>query len=141
MTASAPDWAALFLPEFDAYSRECEPPESHHFLYRHYPGEGSWAMAWAIRNDFHDHLQHIEWRGILEVPRSRKHGHSASLYIIGVHGSHGDALKDSLTDVVALVKRKPRHVHSSSWATGMWIYCLPCLQTHGRKQLTEGCAI
>ena len=32
-----------------------------------------------------------------------------SLYAVGFHGAHGDALLGSLTDVVTLKKRKPRH--------------------------------
>ena len=32
----------------------------------------------------------------------------SSLFVVGFHGAHSDALADSLSDVAALVKRKPR---------------------------------
>ena len=40
VTASLAEWGALFLPEFDGYTRDIQPPKSDHKVYRHYPGEG-----------------------------------------------------------------------------------------------------
>ena len=44
---------------------------------------------------------------LLEPPGAGKR--KSSLYAIGVHGAHGDALLDTLTDIVTLIRRKPRH--------------------------------
>ena len=109
VTASVPDWGALFLPEFDGYTRDILPPESTHVIYRHYPGEGSFSIAWAINRSLHRHLKDVAWNGragciLLENGRSR-----TSLFVVGVHGAHGSALLESLTDVAALCRKKPRH--------------------------------
>ena len=114
VTANNPSWTVLFLPEFDGYSRDVLPPASEHLIFRHYPGEGSWAIAWAINNIYRDHVRSIDWLGragsiLLEAPARMPHTPSTSLYLVGFHGAHGDALADSLTDVATLVKRKPRH--------------------------------
>ena len=69
-------------------------------------------MAWAIRRDFCSHLQDISWLGragsILLAPPRRSRHMLTSLYAVGVHGAHGDSLLESLTNVVALIRRKPR---------------------------------
>ena len=55
----------------------------------------------------------MDWFGragslLLELPRFGSARASTAFFFIGTHGCHGDSLKDSLTDVVTLVKRKPR---------------------------------
>ena len=114
VTASIPNWSALFLPEFDGYTRDIQPPASEHIVHRHYPGEGSFSIAWTINRKLQNHLQDISWQGragsiLLEPPGRGKR--KSSLYAVGVHGGHGDALLDSFTDIVTLIRRKPRHSH------------------------------
>ena len=94
VTASVPDWAALFLPELHGCTRDIEKPASEHIVYRYYPGEGSFAMAWAIHRNLQSHLKDITWHGragsiLLEPPGDHK-GKRFSLYAVGVHGAHGD---------------------------------------------------
>ena len=132
VTASIPGWVALFLLEFDGYSRDTTPPQSEHFVFRHYPGEGSWSMAWVINYHFHDYVQGIDWHGragsvLLNVPQMLSGSSHPFLYIVGVHGAHSDALVDSLTDVVTLIKRKPRF--AQLLLLGDWnVDLLPTLQ-------------
>ena len=63
VTASVPDWAVVFLPEFDGYTRDILPPESNHIVHRHYPGEGSFSMAWVVNRDLQSHIKDFSWHG------------------------------------------------------------------------------
>ena len=131
VTASNPDWSAVFLPEFDGYTRDTDPPSSDHFVYRHYPGEGSFAMAWVVNRKFENHLLQVDWYGragsiLLQAPRTKDRRLQSSVYAVGLHGGHGDSLFDSLTDATILIKRRPRH--SRLVAPGDWsIDLLPSL--------------
>ena len=103
VTASAPDWAALYMPGFDGYSKDCDPPLSPHRVYRHYPGEGAWAMAWVVNKRYVSSIRRISWHGragslFLESPRSKSQVARSALYLVGMHGAHGESLKDSFTD-------------------------------------------
>ena len=71
-------------------------------------------MAWVVNRAYQAHVQSIDWHGragsiLLEVATRQGGKSSASLYLVGLHGAHGDELQDSLTDAVVLVRRKPRH--------------------------------
>ena len=90
VTASAPDWAALYLPEFDGHTRDILPPSSDHIVHRH-PGEGSFAMAWVIHRRLERCLSHVDWYGragaiLLQTPRSKDLKLQSSIYVVGLHG-------------------------------------------------------
>ena len=69
-------------------------------------------MAWVIANSMHDQLRDVQLigraRSILVLAPGAHHLTNSSLHVVGLHGSHSDALVDSVSDVVALIKRKPR---------------------------------
>ena len=59
VTERVPQWAAVFLPEFDGYTRDIDPDAYDYNVFRHYPGEGSFSMAWVINPSFFQHLSMI----------------------------------------------------------------------------------
>ena len=89
-------------------------------------------MAWAVNHAYRDHVRSVDWHGragsiLLESSASTRDKHSTSIYNIGLHGAHGDALTESLTDAVTLIKRKPRR--SQFLVCADWnIDLLPTLQ-------------
>ena len=112
VTASNPHWSALYLPEFVGYLQDVEPPASEHYVYRHYPGEGSSPMAWDIHSSFRHLIRCTHWYGragsLLLGPPSHARGSASScICLVGFHSAHGDALEGSLTDLTVLIKSKP----------------------------------
>ena len=113
VTVSVPQWSALFLPEFDGHTRDIASHDSNNFVFRHYLGEGSFSMAWAVSPSILHHLRIIDWWGRLGCIVSQKPHHPqlslpCSLFVVGIHGGQGNTLNECLTDVVTLVRRKPR---------------------------------
>lgn len=62
-TAAAPDAVAIFVAELDGVAGA-----NHHDLrgwsiWRHYPGEGSRAMAWLVRESWVAKVRRVRWAG------------------------------------------------------------------------------
>ena len=111
VTAAAPWWSVIFLTEADAFQDGRAGHHDVHHTYRHYPGIGSWAMAFLIRKDMGKYVRSCKWRGrcgaIHLCDRQNSSRHAVNLYILGIHGAHGDLLIDTLADLASLIRLRP----------------------------------
>ena len=111
-TAAAPAWSLLFLPEVDAFCDQRPPRPSSHLSYRHWPGEGSFAMQLCVRAPFQHLVQSVVWRNRCGAVRLYQRSSSASagvnILIIVVHNAHGDLQNDVFLDMTVLISRRPR---------------------------------
>ena len=92
-----------------------------HKVFRHYPGEGSWAMSWVVNRRFGDMVEDVSWRGragSITFKFLNEAGHHYRLVVIGVHAAHGALLSDSLKDAHELFRKRPRN--SISFFIGDW---------------------
>ena len=110
-TVNAPWWSAIFISEADAFQDDRNGHEGVHNVYRHYPGIGSWAMAFVIRSGMGKYVRSCMWRGRCGAIHFCYRGEadllSMNIYIIGVHGAHGDLLADTFADLSFLMHQRP----------------------------------
>ena len=98
-------WAAVYVSELDHTLNSFSVTEvtySGHKIYRHWPGEGSFAMAWIVNKNMTNFLKRITWSGRaggiwLQSQDPRQHG-ALNMQILGIHGGHAEALGSSLYD-------------------------------------------
>lgn len=62
-TASSPWWSVVFVSEADGFQDDRQHSHANHICFRHFPGAGSWAMLFVIRNDMQDFIQSRTWCG------------------------------------------------------------------------------
>ena len=100
------DWALVFISESDFFAKEdVHIDVSPHLTWRHYPGEGSRAMRFVLRDKYVHLFQSIDWQGrcgLLSVSSGRRDC-QVSASFLGVHGAHGDQLEDTLADASSLL--------------------------------------
>ena len=96
-----------FIPEFDAKMRhfDFKGNVDGWSLYRHWPGVGSFACAFAIPAKLRRFIRSVNWQGRagaihLCLP-------ARELYLVGVHLAHGSAFMDSVANVAHLLMAKP----------------------------------
>ena len=112
VSSSAQRFAACFISEFDGHLDDRDVSVPNYKIFRHYPGVGSFALGWVINTYMTGFLVAAPmWRGRcgalhLRFPTSAE-GKLCNLWIIGVHGAHGDLLLESLADVRYLVGCRP----------------------------------
>ena len=101
-------WDIIFVKEFDGFTCEREVSCSWgHSIYRHWPGPGSFSIAFIV----HSRVRHL-LKSI--VPHGRamsayfKDDMALDLLVIGAHGGHGDALHDSLANISYLLRSGSR---------------------------------
>ena len=82
-----------------------------HTCLRHYPGAGSWAMMFVIRNSFSSFVKSVSWRGRCGAVHLHRICSTEALCFnivcIGVHGAHGALLSDTFSDLAFLAKNRP----------------------------------
>ena len=109
--ATLPEWSALFVCEADGFQDNRPAHTSHHACYRHYPGAGSWAMLFVIRARFQQFIRSVTRRsrcGAIHLSQRASDSNKAvNLYLVGVHGAHGDLLMDTFADLAVLVRKRP----------------------------------
>ena len=101
-------WDVIFICEFDGSLgvRDVSCAEGH-FIFRHWPGPGSYSIAFIMHKRFRYALRSV-------VPPGRalrayfKSDMSLDLTVIGVHGGHGDGLQGSLADLSYLLRSSNR---------------------------------
>ena len=108
-----PLWDVAFFAEFDAYGNEHHIDlQCEHLIRRHYPGLGAWAMAIIIHHSITHLVRSISSRGrcmaVHLFQRTASAEEVISLFIVGIHNSHGDAQIDTLADAAFLVRKRPR---------------------------------
>ena len=116
MNQHVPNWDVAFLAELDVHGDghriglQCE-----HSIRRHYPGLGSLAMATVIHQSIKHLVRGISTRGRCMAvhldQRTAQANEVISLFVIGIHNSHGDAQVDTLADVAYVIRRRPRWSH------------------------------
>ena len=110
-TAAAPAWSLLFCPEIDAFLDRRPPQQSGHLMYRHWPGEGSYAMMLVIRSRLRHLVQKVAWLNrcgavhFFQKPGPTNSG--INLYVVVIHCAHGDLLDDTFMDIVGLLCQRP----------------------------------
>ena len=86
-------------------------PHNEYFSFRHWPGDGSFAMQFIIRHKFRHTVKSVTWRGRCGALHLFQHdatyGKHLSIYVIGVHNAHGDLQIDTLADVAYLLRKRP----------------------------------
>ena len=108
-----PDWGVIFLSEVDAYRANFYPNGlSGHSSFRHWPGEGSLAMMFVVRQQFKHAVRSQIWKGrcgALHIfQRDPVAGNHVNLFIVGVHAPHDEESQiDTLADVASLLKKRP----------------------------------
>ena len=111
VTASIPFWSVLFLSEAESVQDDQEAHPCQHSCYRRYPGSGSWAVVFVIRNSMAKAVRSCTWRGRCGAVHLRQQvsplGTGFNIYIIGIHGAHGGSLPDTSADLSFLVRRRP----------------------------------
>ena len=65
-------------------------------------------MAWAVHHKYTSFIRRLGWFGragslLSEMPQTEADNTRSACYLVGPHGSNGDCLQDSLTDVITLV--------------------------------------
>ena len=107
-----PHWAVIYLSEVDAVRRSL-PSNDYptHSSFRHWPGEGSYAMMFMVRNSYRTLIRNITWRGragaIHLFQKNQGTDDHTSIYIIGLHSHHGALQIDTFADVAFLLRHRP----------------------------------
>lgn len=104
-----PMWSIIYVSECDAFRCKREAPglRACH-IWRHWPGHGSVAMAFIVRESWRGSVAHVEWHGrcgALDLVRSDGHDEHDHLRarIIGVHAPHDDEeLEDTSSAIASL---------------------------------------
>ena len=107
---AAPNWHVLFVTELDFHAdhREAEQPDNY-TIWRHWPGEGSRACAFIIPDWFRDAVFQPAWEGRSGALRVKAGSDPKySLWVVGVHGAHGDLFDQTLVDLTSLLSAKHR---------------------------------
>ena len=76
-------------------------------LWRKWPGVGSRAFGWLLRESVADRVVWRRWCGRAGGLTLRS-ACGALLFLVGMHGAHGDDWDRSLCDARALLRHKPR---------------------------------
>ena len=100
-----PSWDMAFFAELDVFGDDHHVDlQGEHLIRRHYPGLGSWAMAFVIRNDIKHLVRDIAARGrcmaVHLAQRTAVDTEHFSMFIVGFHNSHGNAQIDTLADAL-----------------------------------------
>jgi len=107
-----PKWGLIFLSEVDGFRQNHIPNfVSPYTSFRHWPGEGSFAMKFVIRHPIRKFVRKVTWRGRCGAVhlwrRDSINNIHLNVFVIGVHISHGDAQIDALNDLAHLLKHRP----------------------------------
>ena len=107
-----PAWGVIFLSEVDALRQDLPSNDySVHSSFRHWPGEGSFAMMFIVRRCFRRFVKKFRWRGrcgaLHLFQRDPVAGNHTNVYIIGVHAPHGDLQIDTFSDIACLLRERP----------------------------------
>ena len=106
-SAAYPDWSVLFLSECDAIASSSHfIKHSRHRVIRHWPGDGSHAMCFVLRDSLSNLPTRVVPRNralLLEIPLDSKSRRSVSL--IGLHAPHDDLI-DFLSDLTFLISSR-----------------------------------
>ena len=101
-------WDIVFICEYDGVTSERDISwVEDHYMYRHWPGPGSFSMAFIVHKRLRYALKSI-------VPHGRalqayfKDDMALDLVVIGVHGGHEDSLQSSFADVSYLLRSSKR---------------------------------
>lgn len=116
-------WGMVLVSECDgAPTTSLSPALEGASIHRHWPGEGSVAMAWWILSRFAPQVRRVAWRcrcGLAHCAMATRAGQAAHLAVVGVHGPHDDAMRqECLTDMIQLVRncqRSARVVLAGDW--------------------------
>lgn len=88
-----------------------------HSVRRHWPGEGSVAMAWLVRASEKNRVRSMRWKGRAGSLTLRAEGGAEgsdtkmsrnSMTWVGVHGAHGDLHAASMSDAATLAMTRLR---------------------------------
>ena len=100
---AVPAWDILFLSEVDGCLDHRPAPNTSHISYRHWPGEGSFAMLLCIRDSLRHLVQSVIWRnrcGAVHLyQRSSPASAGVNIIVIVVHNAHGDLQDDVFLDL------------------------------------------
>ena len=113
-------WNVLFVSELDAHLSHEHKVELEGFcIWRHWPGQGSHAMAFIVPACLQSCASRPVWLGRCGVLRILSSVYSReALWVFGIHGAHGELLDQSLLDADTLAANKPRA--SSCLFVGDW---------------------
>ena len=101
-------WAVVFVPELDSLGDiQFSYTNSEVLVIRHWPGFGSFSMAWFVRASYLNSLVAVNWHGRAGSLLFRTAGRGNFL-VTGLHGAHGDDFVDSLCDASWLLKKVSR---------------------------------
>ena len=106
-------WVCCFVSAFDGYSDDRGAPSSSNVIvYRSYPGAGSRSLAFVVRRRFEPLVKQVRWQrrcGAIDFLQAGEGGRSGlNVWLVGLHGAHGELCTDVLADAAALVKARPR---------------------------------
>ena len=107
-----PVWTVIYLSEIDAL-RSNSPilQELPHKISRHYPGTGSFPMAFVINQRVACLVQKVLWRGrcgaVVLFQAASPCNECIHLFIVGIHNSHKDLQVDVLNDAAFLIRNRP----------------------------------
>ena len=100
-------WDVLFVSEFCAWSEyvcldTCTVQDFT--VFKHYPGSGSHCLAFIVRNCVLPSVAAVSFLGRAGVIRLRLLNSRLPLSVIGLHGSHGDEILQSLSEVAEFLR-------------------------------------
>ena len=116
-----PDAICLFISELDAHRViDNAPADASDRVYRHWPGPGSWSMAFYIFPDKGLELTGIWWRGRVGGALFSTHANVCQqfkLFVIGGHRPHVDPEEFmlDLRTIIALAPREALVVGVGDW--------------------------
>ena len=102
--------------------KEALSSSSHILLHQ---AEGSWPMAFVVKNRVYGTIQEVQWQGRCGFIRLRlEQGKTESLtvpdiVILGVHGAHGDEIYQTLTVLLATFRLGTQIVFSHGFLEGV----------------------
>ena len=108
ISESFPQWHIAFISEVDSVASTTHSVEVEGFrVYRHWPGEGSFAMAFVVRESvalsLAPRFAKLNRSCLLELSRGFSYGQSLS--VLGVHGPH-EELYDFVADITSLISTR-----------------------------------
>ena len=101
-----PQWAVIFISESDFLEKAGDSVDlSPHRTWRHWPGQGSRAMRFVIRNDVKHLFNSVAWMGRsgVLIMASRFESNKQFVNFVGFHGAHGKLISDSFNDLCTLL--------------------------------------
>ena len=141
-------WDILFISEFCQFSASFQSSPYNIGNVRivpHYPGAGSHCLAFALKQHVLSSVLDIRWHGragcvLIKTCHRRK-----PLCIVGLHGGHGDALTESLSDVVHVLKyargRGPRSMSTFCLLLRMILLLMFLVEKHTIVNVGNCCMI